>query len=664
MSLNKRLMSSEAAALVPSENFNTVIYTGNSNDQSITGVGFQPDFVWIKERSEAENHNQIDSTRGTGKILSSNLAGAEFASGRFTSFDTDGFTLSNNNESNDDGVTYVAYCWKANGGTTSSNSDGSGTSTVQVNTDAGFSIAKMTFAGEGSIGHGLGVAPDLVILKGMDAAEDWQVYHSAVGTGKYLKLNTTGAVATRADSFSTVNSTIVTNDWTGSSVEWIMYSFVSIDGYSKFGSYTGNGDAFGPIIETGFEVGWLLIRRTDSGDNWLVFDNKRHEALNNNLGLIPNSTAAESVGNLGNGFTFLSNGFHVVSSDSGVNASSGEYIYMAFATDPDTTAPTLADSFGIKAYTGDYASTNALTGLGFSPNLVWIKNRPQADSWRIFDTIRGATNYLASDGTGAETTNANTLKSFDADGFTVGSDGTVNATVAYISYAWKADDNEPTINDNGSIDSITSVNANAGFSIVKYTGNDVSGATVGHGLSAKPDFILIKNLSITKSWMAWHGSLSGELGYLDNNDAFASSRYAWAFDSTQPTSSLVTFNNNSNSNDSHTNAANDYIMYCWHSVTGYSKFGTYDGTGGSFTVTTGFQPDFVMIKRTDSTGSFVIIDSERASGGSRLYADLNNAEDTGQGETFSSTGFSPRTSTTNDTNTSGGTYVYAAFKIN
>ena len=248
MSLNKRLMSSEAAALVPSENFNTVIYTGNSNDQSITGVGFQPDFVWIKERSEAENHNQIDSTRGTGKILSSNLAGAEFASGRFTSFDTDGFTLSNNNESNDDGVTYVAYCWKANGGTTSSNSDGSGTSTVQVNTDAGFSIAKMTFAGEGSIGHGLGVAPDLVILKGMDAAEDWQVYHSAVGTGKYLKLNTTGAVATRAASFSTVNSTIVTNDWTGGSVEWIMYSFVSVNGYSKIGSYTGNGDAFGPII--------------------------------------------------------------------------------------------------------------------------------------------------------------------------------------------------------------------------------------------------------------------------------------------------------------------------------------------------------------------------------------------------------------------------------
>ena len=99
-------------------------------------------------------------------------------------------------------------------------------------------------------------------------------------------------------------------------------------------------------------------------------------------------------------------------------------------------------------------------------------------------------------------------------------------------------------------------------------------------------------------------------------------------------------------------------------MTGYSKFGTYDGTGGSFTVTTGFQPDFVMIKRTDSTGSFVIIDSERASGGSRLYADLNNAEDTGQGETFSSTGFSPRTSTTNDTNTSGGTYIFMAFKIN
>ena len=660
MSLNKRLMSSEAAALVPSENFNTVIYTGNSNDQSITGVGFQPDFVWIKERSEAENHNQIDSTRGTGKILSSNLAGAEFASGRFTSFDTDGFTLSNNNESNDDGVTYVAYCWKANGGTTSSNSDGSGTSTVQVNTDAGFSIAKMTFAGEGSIGHGLGVAPDLVILKGMDAAEDWQVYHSAVGTGKYLKLNTTGAVATRADSFSTVNSTIVTNDWTGSSVEWIMYSFVSIDGYSKFGSYTGNGDAFGPIIETGFEVGWLLIRRTDSGDNWLVFDNKRHEALNNNLGLIPNSTAAESVGNLGNGFTFLSNGFHVVSSDSGVNASSGEYIYMAFATDPDTTAPTLADSFGIKAYTGDYASTNALTGLGFSPNLVWIKNRPQADSWRIFDTIRGATNYLASDGTGAETTNANTLKSFDADGFTVGSDGTVNATVTYIAWCWKANDNEPTINDNGSIDSIVSANANAGFSIVKWTGTANTQGTVGHGLSATPELIISKNLdtAATDGWPVYSQTIGNDYTFfLNSSGAKSSTGGTWG--STSPTSTVFTVQDNASNNQS----GNEIIAYCFHSVAGYSKISSYSGTGSSLAITgVGFQPDWIMIKEADGTDSWEVYDSVRGDD-KVLYPNGSNAEGTGSNFTsFDSGGFTVSSATS--VNESGKEYIYTAFKIN
>ena len=135
MSINDKLLKSAAGAggLTPSENFKVVTYTGNSSTNAITGVGFKPDLCWIKERSEAENHNWIDSTRGTSNILASNSSAAQFTSTRFTSFDTDGFTLANNNETNDNGVTYVAWCWKANGGTTSSNSDGSITTTVQTN---------------------------------------------------------------------------------------------------------------------------------------------------------------------------------------------------------------------------------------------------------------------------------------------------------------------------------------------------------------------------------------------------------------------------------------------------------------------------------------------------------------------------------------------------
>ncbi len=215
-------------------------------------------------------------------------------------------------------------------------------------------------------------------------------------------------------------------------------------------------------------------------------------------------------------------------------------------------------------------------------------------------------------------------------------------------------------NNNGTIPSTVSANQDAGFSIVKYTGNGINGATVGHGLSALPDFILIKNVDITKNWMAWHRSLSGELGYLDSNDLFASSRLSWSFNGTQPSASLVTIGGAQN--DRYTNGSGDkYIMYCWNSVAKYSKMGSYTGTGGTLNIDCGFQPIWVMIKRTDSAGNWVIVDEKRASGDNRLYADLSNAQDTGQGESFTATGFSPRNSTTNDTNTAGGNYIYMAF---
>jgi hypothetical protein len=217
-----------------------------------------------------------------------------------------------------------------------------------------------------------------------------------------------------------------------------------------------------------------------------------------------------------------------------------------------------------------------------------------------------------------------------------------------------------TVNNDGSVTSTVSANQDVGFSIVKYTGNGINGATVGHGLSARPDFILIKNVDITKNWMAWHGSLSGELGYLDNNDLFASSRLSWSFNGTQPSASLVTIGGAQN--DRYTNGSGDkYIMYCWNSVAKYSKMGSYTGTGGTLNIDCGFQPIWVMIKRTDSAGNWVIVDEKRASGDNRLYADLSNAQDTGQGESFTATGFSPRNSTTNDTNTAGGNYIYMAF---
>jgi hypothetical protein len=346
-----RDLQSEDIPPIPSENFNTVLYTGTGSAQSITGVGFKPDFVWIKERDGTDAHFVQDSTRGSTYTLYTNSNAAQFNETQaVTSFDADGFTLGTYQGTNNNGNLFVAWCWKVNGGTTSSNTDGTVTSTVQVNTKSGFSIATATWAGLASIGHGLGSTPEMVWLKGVNAAEDWQIYHSAVGGGKYLSFSKNGGTdgtTTRADSFSTVNSTIVTNEWAGASVDWIMYSFKSVAGYSKISSYTGNGSASGPIVNTGFEPAYVMIKRTDGIDDWIVVDNKRNTVNSRYNYLMPNSTAAENgsaSGVVNPLVNFLTNGFQIAATWGAVNNNGSLYVYIAFASDPSA-APTLNNSF-------------------------------------------------------------------------------------------------------------------------------------------------------------------------------------------------------------------------------------------------------------------------------------------------------------------------------
>ena len=211
-----RDLQSEDIPPIPSEKFNTVLYDGNGSTQSITGVGFQPDFVWIKERGPlAENHNLTDSSRGTNKIFNSNNSNAEATStSRITSFDSDGFTLGNNNETNDTGSTYIAWCWKANGGTTSSNSDGDITTTVQVDTKAKFSIT--TFGGQGtpggtvqSFGHGLGATPDFIYMKRREAAQHPAVFAKLSGVWYYFDGTSSTGTGVNYDSNVTINSSTV-----------------------------------------------------------------------------------------------------------------------------------------------------------------------------------------------------------------------------------------------------------------------------------------------------------------------------------------------------------------------------------------------------------------------------------------------------------------------
>ena len=253
----------------PSEHFNTATYTGTGGSHSITGLGFQPDLNWIKNRGTTNSHNWRDSTRGVTKVLASNLSVAEFTNaGYVTSFDSDGFSLADSGgDTNASSNTYVAWNWKANGGTTSSNTDGSTTSTVQANTTAGFSVVNVPTTGSVlTAGHGLGKAPSAMFVKSRDKADYWAVYHSALGATKFLILNTTGAAGTASSLFNNTEptSTVFTigteNAINNSGENTIVYCFAEIKGYSKFGSYTGNGSTDGTFVYTGFKPAFVLFK--------------------------------------------------------------------------------------------------------------------------------------------------------------------------------------------------------------------------------------------------------------------------------------------------------------------------------------------------------------------------------------------------------------------
>jgi len=309
--------------------FNTVLYTGNGSTQSITGVGFQPDWSWFKVRSEIGSHRLVDAVRGNTKYLFSNGDDAEATvTTNVTSFDSDGFSLGNGSV-NENTRTYASWNWLGANGT-ASNTDGSITSTVSANTTSGFSIVKWTGTGSSeTIGHGLGVAPKVVIVKRYSAVADWVYYTTAIdGSLDYLFLNTTAAKADTSVSVPT--STVFSKSDTNNETQ-IAYCFAEKKGFSKFGSYTGNGNADGTFVYTGFKPAWVMRKRTDGANQWGMNDNKRNtfniteELLSANL-----SNAASN----GTGIDILSNGFKM-RTDSGLhNALGGTYIYMAFAESP------------------------------------------------------------------------------------------------------------------------------------------------------------------------------------------------------------------------------------------------------------------------------------------------------------------------------------------
>ena len=327
----------------PNTYFNPVIYTGNGSTQAVTGVGFQPDWTWIKCRNDAQEPRLVDSVRGTTKYLDASATIAELTDTNIlTSFDTDGFTLGDDAISNLNGNTHVAWNWKA-GGTAVSNTDGSITSSVSANTTAGFSIVKYTGTGTNSdtVGHNLGTTPSMIIAKGLDARE-WYVQHQAISSGTLI-LNTNGAVSTSFPSgwinesptssvFSfTAGGGGTTNNVNNSGTDFIAYCFADKAGFSKFNSFTGNGSTDGTFVYLGFKPSFLLIKNASVGESWTMLDTKRD--INPNAKVLwPNDNYAEYDET--QGVDFLSNGFKIRESATGFNGSGNTIIYMAFAENP------------------------------------------------------------------------------------------------------------------------------------------------------------------------------------------------------------------------------------------------------------------------------------------------------------------------------------------
>ena len=346
--------------------FKCVGYVGNGGTTTISSLTFQPDFVWIKNRDSANHSNLFDSVRGVQKALYSGTTQAESTdSTTLTTFSSNGFAVSSNVGVNENTKKHIAWCFRAGGAPTADNTATSGAMTsnsvsvdgslqssytpsgsptiyptrMSVNTKAGFSIVKYVGAGTSNsrtIPHGLSDTPDLIIIKDLDGSNDWITWFQGFGADSYLRLNTSDSKSTVSNAWGgSPNSNTFNVYQSGahntSGRDYIAYCWHSVEGYSAFGSYTGNGSADGPFVYTGFKVAWLMARRTSTAD-WVIFDNARNSFNPINGEIYANSSQGEDTSD--NDVDFLSNGFKIRRAATNFNDNGTNHIYMAFAEMP------------------------------------------------------------------------------------------------------------------------------------------------------------------------------------------------------------------------------------------------------------------------------------------------------------------------------------------
>jgi hypothetical protein len=339
----------------PSAYFQIALYTGTGSSRSVTNDGnsdLQPDWLWVKRRSATNSHHLVNSSMGlSGDVgLASDLNNAQFST-PVSAFDSDGFSFNAGDAScNADSSTYVAWQWKANGGSRTTNAEvgNNPAGGYQVNATAGFSIVDYVGTGAaGTMAHGLGAVPDLIIIKNRDEADSWAVYHSANTSAPetdYMSLDNTLYSADDATYWndtaptSSVFTVATAHNVNADAENYIAYCFRSVQGYSKFGSYTGNGDADGPFIYTGFKPAWVIYKISEGGQHyhWIMVDNKRQNPFNPQDGeLYANGSYAEGDVDI---LDLLSNGFKCRRTHGSQNGDGWTYVYMAFAENPFVTS--------------------------------------------------------------------------------------------------------------------------------------------------------------------------------------------------------------------------------------------------------------------------------------------------------------------------------------
>jgi len=342
-----------SASTLASKNFNAVLWTGNgTNPVTVSGVGFQPDLLWAKSRSNAYHHRVADSVRGagSGKMLYTSLTDVEGnndAYGYLSAFNSDGFVATagatNNEAFNTSAATYVGWGWNA-GGSTVTNTNGTISSQVRANAAAGISVVTYTANGANgaTVGHGLGVAPKMIIVKSRNygPATNWNVYHQSIGAANTLYLNGTGASTANATAFNSTTPgssvfTLGTNlELNNNTYNYVAYCFAEVAGFSKFGSYTGNGSADGPFVYCGFRPKFVILKGTSGTLGWIMIDAVRNVYNLANSSLFPHAAAAEDSSGTFPVIDFLSNGFKIRNTAVEANSSSIQFVFAAFAESP------------------------------------------------------------------------------------------------------------------------------------------------------------------------------------------------------------------------------------------------------------------------------------------------------------------------------------------